>query len=339
MHHWPDPKRPGGFVQVVRMQWFYLPLPVIFWFAEGHMMPIHEDFAGYNTPTLGNLLLIPLRFLQAFHTSFIAPLDAAFILPSATLLLLLTALARHLLPLPERTHAALPGRRLLLVGMASLFLGVFAYLAVAKVPYLHDWHSRHQLLVPLGAAFLLLGALYWWWQRQGWGPATLRLVMALLLALLVVRNLTYGIDHLRDWQKQSALLLHLTQSETARQHHDLAIIDRAAHWNATQRSVRLYEYTGLFERAFGDQTRMAHVEGQQPKHLYKSPFKDLYHVADYAPGAPTLLEVRIDPGPLDLTPAWTVLRLTLLEWLQPARHQTLLMKTLRLSYKVRSNTP
>ena len=40
-----------------------------------------------------------------------------------------------------------------------LFCGVFAYNAVGQQPRLNDWSHRHQLLVPLGASFILFFGL------------------------------------------------------------------------------------------------------------------------------------------------------------------------------------
>lgn len=140
---------------------------------------------------------------------------------------------------------------LLLVGIFAFFLGAMPYWILGLVPTFNDWASRHQLLLPLGTALVLSALLL----------RCPRLLKLAGVSLLVSACLSLGIvnyyDFVVDWNKQKTLVKLLSENEDVRQADVVLMNDLTPGLNAIKREYRFYEWNGLLENAFGDQSRFA----------------------------------------------------------------------------------
>jgi hypothetical protein len=138
---------------------------------------------------------------------------------------------------------------LLLLGMLAFFLAGLPYWVLGYEPTFLEWTSRHQLLMPLGAALIIFSIL-----------TSLRAVASdLLISVVIAGSLSFGIEayyrFLVDWHKQLAIIEFAESSDIVRGASVIIVRDSAEELNAIARTYRFYEWNGLFERAYGDQKR------------------------------------------------------------------------------------
>ncbi|MDZ4189995.1 MAG: hypothetical protein U1D25_18085 [Hydrogenophaga sp.] len=140
---------------------------------------------------------------------------------------------------------------LLLAGVFSFFLGALPYWILGLVPTFNEWASRHQLLLPLGTALVISSLLL-----PCPKPLKLAAVSALVSACLSLGIVNYY-DFAVDWNKQKTLVKLFSENEDIRRADVVLMNDSTTGFNAIKREYRFYEWNGLLERAFNDQTRFA----------------------------------------------------------------------------------
>lgn len=139
---------------------------------------------------------------------------------------------------------------LLSIGLGLLAVGTFPYLAVGHFPNFSDWvlpllpdqsdwHSRHQLLQPFGAAFLVLAI-------RGLMPGFEHIVLiALLVSCCSLNAATYS-QYYIDSLKQTEILQFITDNaDNFKEGRSLALTDRATDLNARGRSYRNSEFMAM----------------------------------------------------------------------------------------------
>ncbi len=142
----------------------------------------------------------------------------------------------------------------LLFGALIFTLGVMPYDLVGKYPSLPDWNSRHQLLIPLGAAWMLVYGLDLLFARWRAGVVY---VLAALIAMFILNNIDNLAQFQKDTYKQNSLLRHFASDPAIRQGTSFFVDDQAYSLDANQRKYRFYEYAGMFDEVFGEQSRFA----------------------------------------------------------------------------------
>lgn len=139
----------------------------------------------------------------------------------------------------------------LLLGILSFFLGALPYWILGLVPTFNDWASRHQLLLPLGTALVISSVLL-----PCPKPLKIAAVSALVSACLTLGIVNYY-DFAVDWNKQKTLVKLFSENEDIRRADVVLMNDLTPGLNAIKREYRFYEWNGLLENAFGDQSRFA----------------------------------------------------------------------------------
>ena len=128
------------------------------------------------------------------------------------------------------------------IGILALVAGLFPYWILGLVPTFYDWNSRHQILMPLGAAFLFLGLLACCEERIK--PLVVTMYVGAFLAL----NWSNYTGDILDWQKQKTIVNFLRNSKAAAS-ANLLVFDDATP-NALSRVYRFYEWGGLIKLAY-----------------------------------------------------------------------------------------
>jgi hypothetical protein len=141
----------------------------------------------------------------------------------------------------------------LLFGALIFVLGVMPYVLVGKYPSLLDWNSRHQLLIPLGASWILVYGLDLLFARRRAGVY----VLAALISMFILNNIDNLAQFQKDTYKQNSLLRHFASDPAIRQGTSFFVDDQAHSLDANQRKYRFYEYAGMFDEVFGEQSRLA----------------------------------------------------------------------------------
>ncbi len=275
----------------------WLVLPVLFWGLRSRFLQPTGDYAvtHYNEITAANLLGLPLELGRTFYFSLVKILVSALLaLRSgvvAGLAIIGTAGVLSLtrsawFPVDISAAATLNWRRELVGCMAGAILfalGAFPYLAVGLLPTQVEWSSRHQLLLPLGAAVLLYFGLRLMANAlpastRAW---TIGVGIAGLLMVFVADDVRTYIAYERDWLKQVSLMHQLYAAPAVRANTTFVIEDETRNLNVFERGVRFYEYGGQLKLLFGHDNRFA-----APAEIYTSLAETLPNgLGDLAGGA------------------------------------------------------
>jgi hypothetical protein len=207
-------------------------------------------------------------------------------------------------------------------GLALVVVALLPYLLVGKMPALTDFESRHQLLVPFGAALVFGAAL-----RLAFGPSARHTLAMLALASLllggfVAADVSNNVSYLRERYKHIAMLEAMRVQPEFRSATTFTFLDRARDLNANRRtSVREYEYAGMMAETFGDQTRFgadADEFARNGMDGFRERFTSLYKMGDYVE-RPVQYRVEVVPGPLGIDRTSTVLRLLAVDVFTPSQ--------------------
>jgi uncharacterized membrane protein len=117
------------------------------------------------------------------------------------------------------------------------------------LPNSSDWGSRHGLLWPLGFALTIVGVL------RRVGDEKVRSTLAVTVISVLATTTTYmGMLYAVDWSKQQGMIAALQSSPLRDQigsAQRFVVHDATTRFNARNRAYRGYEWSGIFQSAFG----------------------------------------------------------------------------------------
>ena len=117
------------------------------------------------------------------------------------------------------------------------------------VPRASDWSSRHQLLLGLGLAVVIVGIL---------GELESRFKRNLVFAITgicVLLNMTFMHAYFLDSLKQDQIIDSIKQNTDLSVSKVIMIDDQAERFNARGRFVRYYEWDSMFASAYGNDSK------------------------------------------------------------------------------------
>ena len=113
-----------------------------------------------------------------------------------------------------------------------------------------DWHSRHQTLLPLGLAFLTVGAI------GSIGGATKKLQVTMqvsIIALCLIFNLGFGFEYVVDAAKRTDIVAALESTPTPRDLEEIRYVDNSKLLNARGNEYRPRDWIGMAALAYGSE--------------------------------------------------------------------------------------
>lgn len=145
-------------------------------------------------------------------------------------------------------------------GITITAIGAFPYVVSGRlvdvsewllnfVPRASDWDSRHQLLLGLGFALIIVGLI------GEVDSAFKRHCRTFLVGLFVAWNITYMHAYYLDSLKQDQLIVAIQKSDELKSSRVIMFRDTTARFNARGRGYRSYEWNGILTKAFGDSSR------------------------------------------------------------------------------------
>jgi hypothetical protein len=220
----------------------FLCLPFIFWMVKQVWFKPTGWYANYNQ-NFNVANIDDASKAQFLDLSSVRIEPVLFLVALAIVLTLLRGL-----DIP-RTNFGLSSK-LLGGGIIALTAACFPYWILGLVPGFSDWDSRHQLLMPLGAAMLVTGTL----------TALPNQIARWMAVALVAASTSISVDSYlalhRDWDKQKQIMTLLSQSSEVKAADIVIFQDNTAELNALDRKYRFYEWNGLMSEAFGDERRL-----------------------------------------------------------------------------------
>jgi hypothetical protein len=159
---------------------------------------------------------------------------------------------------------------LVAVGCFAISIAAFPYMLgghlvdisdwlISFIPNFSDWHSRHQLLLPLGIALIVVGSMKMEKvEKPKWNTYP---VLTTLLAVFVVLNVTFAQEYFLDSRKQAAIIEAMTSNSDLKSVQTVLIDDQAVRFNARGRLIRSYEWEKMLEKALGnDRIKVSYLQ-------------------------------------------------------------------------------
>lgn len=292
-----------------------LVLPIAAWLLRSIALKPSGWYETYNTVTSFKLgwafRVLPLALRSSVWTPIKDALSVGWI-PTLILALPTYLLLRHIPTGGFEEHRTRIRFDLstLAVGLLTLFLGLYPYLAVGKFPQAFDWQTRHQLLVPFGAGItmyaLVILVVDTLRLRGELAHAVVVGSLALLTASFVVADVRICLDYQADWYKQIALMDFMRSSPEFRDGNYFVVRNEAHELDTEERQVYFpFELNGMMQRVFGDTRRFGVATETENDFLdwlrigYST--KPQYNAVQYQPYPARPYVVLITPGTLDVT--------------------------------------
>ena len=194
-------------------------------------------YEGYNEAFRGlNLLKTPVLQVEDF-LSLSLPVSLMLV----AVIICAMAVKRFGIDLHALAARALRNRYFS-IGLLALVAGLFPYWILGHVPTFSEWTSRHQILMPLGAALLFLGIL------ACCEEGVKALFLAIGLGASLALNWSNYTGDILDWQKQKTIINFLRNSKDVAAANLLVFEDDTP--NALSRVYRFYEWGGLIRLAY-----------------------------------------------------------------------------------------
>lgn len=283
----------------------YLLLPMVFWIIKTLYFKPYGLFEGlYHIEfKFNNIVTWISNALITSYTSFFQVLDLAFegigfsIIVSAIIL----SFFIHKKYIYSFTHK----KEFVLVvfGIIAFFLGVIPYILVGKTPSLSDWNSRDQLLVPLGAAFILCYGIKIISSRFDINTHIRTFIYCLVIILCINLNFNTYLNYQIDWYKQVSIIENLKTNTEIQNHTTILFKDNTIDYNVNKRLYRFYEYTGMMKYAYGTENRFGdNIEFYNTHNIsyYSVALTEHYNMKDYIINEPDLI-VFINKGEYDIS--------------------------------------
>ena len=217
---------------------------------------------------------------------------------------------------------------LFLFGLFAFVVAVFPYNAVGLLPSLEDWHSRHQLLVSLGASLISVYGIH-----LVVSSANVRkFIYSMFIALFLIQNIHYYIDFQRDWYKQLSLIENYRASTIIKNYTTFLFDDKTQSLNANHRTYRFYEFAGQFKIAFGDEKRFGHLlQSYEGMDKISDFLNASYNVGEYVRKKPEyLITINYGTHPLD---AFSIIKLWYQEIFRHDKFKNNIKNIIKLDYE------
>lgn len=290
-------------MRLLRRYGFLLALPLVTWVIHITALRPSGLYVGYNAITMESLLGGVSAMPGSTWESLLRPI-------LVTLPVVIPAIIATFFFRTQGKRCAAGIRRSLLmiaVGVFAYLLAVLPYLSVGKVPQTAGpdwWDSRHQVLVPLGAALVVYGLVTLAGNAFRLRQFTVATALVAFIAVFAVADARTSLEYQVDWYKQVSLMKHMESSEDIRRGNTFIVRDNALDLNVVGRRYLPYELGGMTHTVYGDATRFAVDEvlsplGYADQLTYYRSYEQ-YHWTGWQP-PPRRYLIEIERGTKDIT--------------------------------------
>jgi len=199
---------------------------------------------------------MPITILISFYSSFLEPISQSF---TTFAPFWIFGLLVFLVPFGEKS-ANLNGDkkhylRFLLLGCLFFVLAVLPYLAVSKLPQLGDFASRHQLLIPLGFAFILYFFIKFFAASVGATNQRIKQVMWIFILAFTAQTIYINYQYKLDWFYQVGLEEHIKDMDIFEKNATF-VVSMEHDLLQLRHIINAGEHTHRLKKIFGDEKRL-----------------------------------------------------------------------------------
>jgi hypothetical protein len=259
-------------------------LPVVYW-------PLHRAFFQPNgvyveVNTFVGLDHVAYAFGQFFLNGIgwqLVQSATTIAVPPVAALLAVLALVGVWLWRRGRWTPARPSFGWGVVGFAIgvLLLAMIPYAAVGKYPWVHGWETRHGLLLSLPLAVIVVALVRLALRGRTAAMAGLGLLVLLAVCFAAAGAEDYAALQAR-WAVDEGVMADLRASQSSGDFSVYWVRDRV---QGPEDYYRFYEWSAMFERVYGNQTRVGLDERQYTSEFLNRSefFEDRYNLASFDP--------------------------------------------------------
>jgi len=261
-----------GFVALLAVWWWksrrsadltwllvYASLPLLYWITKQSFFPRHAEFAAYNQFQHSPVTVASavIRFAIAVYGELQDVLRELWAQPLLVLLTvgLICLVGRRLeSKYPNLLRCSSRPERSVIFGILLLGLGAFPYVVVGLAPA-DAWSSRHEMLVGLPLAIIVLGVTgVVEKERRGMLSLASLSVLGLIVVGFTLTTVHTYIGWQARWVKDRSIMLNLSRMPELRKVSVFWIDDESGIGPA--QVYDFYEWSGMFKAAWGEETHI-----------------------------------------------------------------------------------
>ena len=244
-----------------------LLIPILYWIIKKRFFAPSGNYEGYNQN------ISPLNAIKPTREMLLDLTQLNINIPS---LLVFSFFSFFILSkIYQESESLVNRKRIIVIGTILLIIGILPYLLLGLSPRFIEWHSRHQLLMPLGVSLILGGIVNIFHKSR-----------LIILALVIGFNLSFLSDSYTslnaDWEKQEALVSLFAGAEFDRSCSVVVIEDETGVPNAIQREIRFYEWNAILKLATGKNNRFVLAPSEVQD--FNNGIFDKYFTDEYSAG-------------------------------------------------------
>ncbi|MDA8442090.1 MAG: hypothetical protein M0Z55_06905 [Peptococcaceae bacterium] len=325
--------KPKSLLGMIKAYLDFLIIPVLFGIIKLVFLKPYGIYKGYDSVNLHGFLALNRTLLTGVYNSFPAVIHDSMSNLSLITLFFWLAIAIGLFKLLGKSKASL-NWPFVIFGIFALIIGILPYCVVNKLPSPIGWETRNELLVPLGASFIIYYIIKMILDKVKAKTYIAIAVYALIIAVFVGANIHNADTYQRDWYKQLALIENFKHSSVIRDNTTFLFDDHTPNLSVPGTSIGFYEYNGMMKLAFGDQTRFGERITMQFKDLRDYarfiPYEE-YNMKDYKI-RPAQFIVTVLPGNYNISSYRSLFKLEYLQFFNPIEFKKDIRELVKLQY-------
>ena len=245
-------------------------LPFVFFVVRSIFFKPSGLNYDYNSFDWHMILSMPITILISFYSSFLEPISQS--LTTFTPFWIFGLLV-FLLPFGDKSDNLTGDKkhylRFLLLGCLFFVLAVFPYLAVSKLPQLGDFASRHQLLIPLGFAFILYFFIKFFAASVGAKNQLTTQVLWIFILAFTAQNIYINYQYKLDWFYQVGLEEHIKDMDIF-ENNTTFVVDMEHDLLQLRHIMNEGEHSHRLKKIFGNEKRLMMDKSEVEKVLNNS---------------------------------------------------------------------
>lgn len=263
----------------------FIVLPIIFYIVKTtYMMPsgLYETYNQINF----NLDKIVNIINTSFTTSIYEPIYLSVQTSLMYWYVFLFVFITLLLIIQNKIMSKEPFYHYIIfivLGVLVYILAVFPYATVHKLPQLNVWESRHQLLMPLGLAFILYAILSFFSKLH---KNISHLFFLLLITIFTIQNIYHDYRYIKDWYYQVALEENFKSLKIIQDNTTFIAEVKLNKSLANGRNLPFYEQNGRMKKVFGDDKRLMVEQKKDINNFKKYKYYRQYNFSSWEPESP-----------------------------------------------------
>ncbi len=246
------------FLLCIRKRIFFLVLPFFYFFIKIYLYKPFGAYQNYNTNfNLSNFLYSIPPFLKNFsHVPMHGKTNETLIIAIFILPFIVFVISKFKFNLTKKNNT---NKILIYLGIFFLLLSSFPYLILGHIHSFETWNSRHQILMPLGFSFFLVGVHNLPWNFFHLGKRENQVKFAsivFLIAISIAFQIHFYFKAWIDSKKQAYQIQLISKNNVIKNSNLIIFYDEFGNneylQNLYKRQIETYEWNSMMLEAFKD---------------------------------------------------------------------------------------